>query len=374
MIRWLDVLVLIALDVLAVALWAGKGLWGMGAPVALLWSLTLAWGLARLWASADAVSDDWRGAWRGFPAGWRLYLTLLAWGGRRPVQWALVPLVMGYWVFLRGPQRDGIAEYLRRRMPDASGPARAWAHLRLLLEFAFSLVDRFHLLLHGAGGLTIDRSAIPGLQAEIYGERYAGQGLLVLSAHLGNADFASTALNATQREVTLVLHRTPTDPYFALLERSGGEGAAPPKVLAVNASEQFASLEIIRRLRAGEVVAMKADRVVDGRFATVDFLGGTIQLPTGPWLVAALSGAPVLVLGCFRTGDLTYRMEAVGPRTYAFANRATREADLQRWAQELADVFERWTEQYPLQWFNFFDPWSPTVPAEEPSENPRGVP
>ena len=50
---------------------------------------------------------------------------------------------------------------------------------------------------------------------------------------------------------------------------------------------------------------------------------------------------------------------------YAFTSRKTRDADLQRWAQEWADIMAGWTEQYPLQWFNFFDYWGERERGDE---------
>jgi predicted LPLAT superfamily acyltransferase len=366
--RWpfLDGWVLIALDVLAIGLWGFRDLGGMGTPVLVLCGLTLGWVSLRAWASRPEQPENvsWEGAWRGFPLGWQLYLTVLSWGGRRLVQLALVPLVAVYWVFLRGPQRDGIDAYLARRMPEKSPWARSVARLKLLLSFAHSLVDRFHLLLHGGDDFVWDRSRVEGLQERLY-TGSDDSGVLVLSGHLGNADFASMALNKTRREVTIVLHKNPTDPYFALLDQVMGDSA--PEVLPVNTEDRVASLSIVKRLREGRIVALKADRPVDTRVAAVSFLGGTIHLPTGPFLLAALSGQPTLIVGCFRTNDGEYRIEAVGPKVYRFTDRKNRDADLARWAQELADVMERWTAEYPEQWYNFFDPWSEPPPGDTPA-------
>ncbi len=357
--RWpfLDGWVLIGLDVLAVALWWFRDLGGMGVPVACLCGFTAMWLALRAWAARPPPPNaiaGWDGAWRGFPLGWQLYLTVLAWGGRRLVQVALLPLVFVYWLVLSGPQRQGIDAYLVRRLPDRSRWQRSWMRLQLLTSFAHSLVDRFHLLLHGGDDFTWDLSRVEGLAERLY-DGDDDSGVLVLSGHLGNADFASMALNEIRREVTIVLHRNPTDPYFLLLDRVMGDHA--PEVLPVNTADRMASLSIVRRLRSGRIVALKADRPVDARVAEVSFLGGTIWLPTGPFLLAALSGQPTLIVGCFRTGDRTYRLEAVGPRTYRFSDRSSRETDLQQWAQEFADAMAQWTEEHPEQWYNFFDPW-----------------
>jgi predicted LPLAT superfamily acyltransferase len=230
---------------------------------------------------------------------------------------------------------------------------RAWYALRLLLEFAWSLVDRFHVLLAGPEGLDIDRSAVPGLQEKLYGE-HAGQGVMMISGHLGNPDMGGSLLRG-ERRVHLLLYRAPNDPYFALLQEMMGDRA--PGIIAINDGSQLASLEAIRALEAGDVVAAKGDRVVDGRTARCEFLGAPIDVPTGPFLLAALSGAPVVFIGCFRTGHGRYRFEAVGPKVLKFRSRKTRNEDLAQWAQEWASVMEAWTEAHPLQWFNFFDPW-----------------
>lgn len=299
--------------------------------------------------------DSWRGEHRGFLLGWRLLFWILRLFGRRVVQLAVKPVVLFYWLLLGGSQRRGLDAYLRRRFPGASAPRLAVHRLRLLASFAGSLVDRFHLLLNGSEGITFDRSGVPGPRDHMYGDR-ATSGLMVVTAHVGNSDFASSALQETGRRAHLLVHRAPTDPYFQLVQETLGERA--PRFIALEDGAQHASITALRALRAGDVVAVKADRVVDDRAATVDFLGSPMRLPTGPWVLAALSGAPVVVLGCFRTGPSTYRFEAVGPRIYRFTDRASREADLARWAQELADVLAVWTERHPHQWYNFFDPWA----------------
>ncbi|MCB9669158.1 MAG: glycosyltransferase family 2 protein [Alphaproteobacteria bacterium] len=292
----------------------------------------------------------WKGGHRGFVLGWRLYLWGLRAFGRRPVRLALVPLVVFYWVFL-GAQQAGVDAYLTRRLPAVGPPARAWKRLQLLLSFATSIVDRFWVLQRGADGLVLDRSGVPGLKEKL--EAHAGQGLVVISGHLGAADFAGSLLAERGRTPHLMLYGSPDDPYVTLLR----DLPDPPRLIFVNDGDQHASLAALRALRAGDVVAVKGDRVVDGRAASVDFLGGRIRLPTGPFLLAALSGAPVLFVGCFQTGPDTYRFEADGPHVLSFASRASREEDLARWAQLWAGVLERWTELYPLQWYNFFDPW-----------------
>lgn len=297
----------------------------------------------------------WQGSARGFTLGWKLYLWQLKLLGRGPVKVALVPLVTFYWLFL-GAQQRGIDAYLARRFPDDSGLARSLKRFRLLLNFAYSIVDRVWVLQTDGKHVTFDRTGVPGLKEKLYSTEEARQrGVLMLSGHLGNADLSGMMLRHQDRQVHLLLYQDPNDPYFQVLKDAMGENA--PKFIQIN-SGRVAAIAAVNAMRDGDVVAAKGDRVVDDRYAEVDFLGGTIRIPTGPLLLAAMARCPVVFLGCFHVKGSEYRFEASGPHELVFTDRKNRDADLQRWAQQWADTLEEWTERYPLQWYNFFDPWA----------------
>ena len=54
----------------------------------------------------------------------------------------------------------------------------------------------------------------------------------------------------------------------------------------------LASLEMIRALREGAVLAVHGDRPIGGQVIAVPFLGREARFPVGPFLLAAVSGAP----------------------------------------------------------------------------------
>lgn len=296
----------------------------------------------------------WQGSARGFTLGWKLYLWLLKLFGRGPVKIALIPLVGFYWLFL-GAQQRGVDAYLSRRFPDDSGLARSLKRFRLLLNFAYSIVDRVHVLTTGGQDIELDRTGVPGLADKLYDTDEGRQrGLMMVSGHLGNPDLGGMLLRHKERQVHLLLYQDPQDPYFQILREAMGEMA--PKFIQINEG-RMAAIAAVNAMRDGDVVAAKGDRVVDARFAEVEFLGGTIRVPTGPLLLAAMAKCPVVFMGYFQDGPNRYRLEASGPHQLVFGSRKERDADLQRWAQQWADVMAAWTERYPLQWYNFFDPW-----------------
>jgi len=320
----------------------------------------------RLLRSHALGGRSWRGSHRGFRAGYLAYFWVLKRLGRRPVQWALVPLVGFYWLFL-GAQQPGLDAYLRRRFPEADPILRARYRFRILLNFAWSLVDRVHAMISGGSDLELDHSAVTDIKEVVHAEESPSrEGFLMLSGHIGNPDLAGVLLGEQARRINILLYRGPNDPFFDVLEEAMGERA--PHFIAVNDGVQMASLEAVKAMQRGEVVAAKGDRVVDERFAVVPFMGGMIRVPTGPFLLAAMAKTPVLFTGCFKTGPSTYRFEVSGPHRFEFTSRKTRDADLARWAAQWAEVMESWVVDYPLQWYNFFDLWD--HPDGSPSHDP----
>ncbi len=295
----------------------------------------------------------WRGQHLGTLWGWSFFIAMIRVFGRGPTHAAMVVMSAFYLLFAK-PHRDGVLAYLRRAqaagLPVKAGWMDAW---RIFHAFACSIVDRFVLLVRGPDAFRIVHEDTATAKTTL-----ESSGAIFLTAHMGNPDLGATALQTVeyQRPVNVLQYTAGDDPYMILLKRYLPEGQAP-KVISLNAGEDLASLEVIRALRRGEIVAIKGDRVVDERTVEVELLGATVELPTGPFLLAALAKAPLFVLGCFHEGGGAYRVIAGEPWELRFTSRKERQADLQRWTQRFATQLEVWAKRYPHQWYNFHDPW-----------------
>ena len=301
-----------------------------------------------------APGGEWRGRHLGTVWGWSFFLGMIRLLGRRPTHAAMVVLSAFYLVFAASHRR-GVSAYLRRAqaagLPVRAGWLDAW---RIFHAFACSIVDRFVLLVKGPTAFTMIHEDTARAK-----ETLETRGAIFLTAHMGNPDLGATALQTVefQRPVNVLQYTSGDDPYMVLLRRHLPDGQAP-RVISLNAGEDLASLEVIRALRRGEIVAIKGDRVVDERAVEVQLLGATVRLPTGPFLLAALAKAPLFVLGCFHEGGGRYRVIAGEPWELRFTSRGQRDADLTRWTQRFASQLEAWARRYPRQWYNFHDPWA----------------
>jgi predicted LPLAT superfamily acyltransferase len=297
----------------------------------------------------------WQGRTRGGLAGWRFLTRLIRLLGRWPMYGCMF-FMASFYVLAASEQRRGLMAYLRRIDP-AAGALTLWARSwRGFFSFACSIVDRFAVFVRGPAQFHFERENTRAAREAIE----SGEGAIVLTAHMGNPDLGASLLqdrNGPRLSVYMLQYHDRQDPYVQLMTELMGERA--PRIIALNTDDQLASLEVVRALREGGVVAMKMDRLVDQRVVEASFLGETLRLPAGPLLLAALAEVPVVMLGCFKEGPSAYRIIASDPRTLRFTGRGPqREEDLAAWAGELTQVLEGWAKRWPRQWYNFHDPWS----------------
>lgn len=299
----------------------------------------------RLWPAARERLP-WSGRTRGVRVGWRAAL----WGVRtlgRPLVAPFVQLAaLFYWV-VSGAARRHTARFLSR----AGATGGTWPTFS---QFAAALLDRVTFFARGPGALGQVHDGVDPLVDVFEGQ----SGAVLLSGHLGNIEVSTGASARPERlrRIHVVRFLGEGDPFEEIFDATPPEWR--PQLLAVNRAEGFAAMEIVQRLRAGAVIAMHGDRLVDGRTVRVQFLGHPVDLPAGPWLVAALARVPVLIVGNFAEGAGTYRLLTAPPMFPTFDRKRPREEQLQAWAQTYADTLGAWARRYPHQWYNFHPFWA----------------
>ena len=125
----------------------------------------------------------------------------------------------------------------------------------------------------------------------------AGRGVVIALPHTGNWDAAGVWLVET-------LRRRGLDPSFTTVAQRLRPESVYRRFVGYRESLGFevvadddgrpAYRALLRRLRAGGVVCLLADRDVTGTGVEVSFLGAPARLPTGPARLAAMTGAALL--------------------------------------------------------------------------------
>jgi len=258
-----------------------------------------------------------------------------------------------FFVFVPRARRASIA-YLDRLGPNRSLRCRLWDTYRHMLTFGQLLLDRAVLLATDAHGFAFTSDGLENIQHS----STPPTGLLLLTAHFGNAEAAAPFLRqrGLSAPINIVMYQNAADSTEKFHARHRTRLAGIAIISTIN--PLAAGIKIMAALSRNEVVALRADRAMAGKTVAVQFLGQTAHLPAGPFVAAALSGAPVLSVYTVRTGYKQYRCIARPPRTYAAGGE--RNATLRRAAQDFANDLETLVRQYPLQWSNFYDFWATT--------------
>jgi predicted LPLAT superfamily acyltransferase len=283
--------------------------------------------------------------------------------GRR-LSLGIVYLVLGYFFLTDGPGRRASRAYLRRVWATPAGkaalgsPPGPWQSFQHYRAFALSIIDRlaiwfgrdgeFEYTVHGYE--VCDR-----FQAE-------GRGYLILGAHLGSFDALRLLADRQQRPVNVLMyteHAQRTNRIFRELSP-----AAEARVIPVDPGSVDAVFEIRERVARGEIISILGDRVEPsdrGRTSRVPFLGGSVELPQAPFLLAHLLGCPIVLMVPLAAGPGRYEVFAELLAERVCLPRGDREKRLEELLTAYAQRLERYCTRAPLQWFNFFDYWGDDV-------------
>jgi KDO2-lipid IV(A) lauroyltransferase len=205
--------------------------------------------------------------------------------------------------------------------------------------------------------LTLNRqpaAALGAYVASAEGEHHldaalaAGRGVVLLTAHLGNWEFAGRLLSSRGRRTAHVVLSAEQDQALERYLRLDG-----PQLRFVTRRHATSTLGLLAALRRAELVAMQADRPTGGRGdAIVPFFGEPAAFPIGPFVLARAASAAVVIAFCAMAPGGRYRLE-IDPPIWVKPGEETSAL-----ATTVA-ALERVIRAYPTQWFNFFDAWSP---------------
>ena len=113
-------------------------------------------------------------------------------------------------------------------------------------------------------------------------------------------------------------------------------------------SDPLAALPLLGHLRRGGIVAVQSDRVPPGQ--RLAFQDDLISMPEGPLQLAALSGAPIVVVLGRRVGFLDYEIEVTPPIVLA---RRPSPTELSSAARLVAERIGDFVRRHPTDWFDF---------------------
>ena len=259
----------------------------------------------------------------------------------------------GYFLFF--PRRVAVSVRFYRRLFPGRGrwyPLRcAW---RQYHRFVRVFLDRSRLA-HGEDIAT----TFEGWE-HIVSATESGRGGIVLMSHVGSWEVAARLLlRYGQKHPRMRLLLYLGAKHKEQIERRQKKSVEEIGIRVISVPENGGSatdiLEGLNFLRGGGLVSLTGDRLWsrDQKAVTVRFADGKARIPEIPYILAMLSGAPLLIFFGYRTGEGRYHLVAHPPLFIAAASRTERRTAIESAAQIYADLLARTVQSHPCEWYHF---------------------
>ena len=180
-------------------------------------------------------------------------------------------------------------------------------------------------------------------------------GCILLGSHLGSFEsLRCLARDNVHAPIRVVMNSSISETMSRLIMELDPE----IKETIIDPAEAASIFSIHETLQQGGIIGMLGDRVIDTKNTiSCNFLGKSIQFPTGPLLLASITQAPVnLFFGIYCGGNrYTIIFERFADKIEL--QRDNRQKDLAVWIEKYIARLEYYVKKYPYNWFNFYDFW-----------------
>ncbi len=286
---------------------------------------------------------------RGNRLGFWFFRASLQRFGLRGAYGLLYPVCLYYLLFDRAAVR-GARAYIVRRIPTAGRLRQLWRIYRLFLNQGIQLIDRYAAMT-GAVAFKFDLNGRDLIRSTV--ER-AENGLVLLTAHVGNWQIAVNTLGNLGKTVHLVMRPEDNEAVRRALRLSVNTDHL--RVISPE-SHLGGVLPIMNALATGDIVSFMGDRPFEFESMEIRFLGDTARFPCGAFQVAAAARCPILILLCARQGYRHYRIDSSRRLEPVYRKGIPKREQIRGWMQQYADILEDFVTAYPEQCFLFTDIW-----------------
>lgn len=196
-----------------------------------------------------------------------------------------------------------------------------------------------------------------------------GRGVVAALPHMGNWDCAGAWAVFRGMPFTTVVERLNPEllfDRFTAFRRSIGMEVVPLTGGSVNTYA-----ELLRRLRAGAMLTLLADRDLTSSGVEVNFFGATARFPAGPAALALSTGAPLLPVTLWYPGpgEPSGWCGRVHPAVIPPAV-GSRKEKVVAMTQALADVFAAAIRAHPTDWHMLQRVWIADLDLEPTRSEP----
>ena len=260
----------------------------------------------------------------------------------KPICWSVTALYYPFFTVRRHNYQANLKHILGS---DVSNWRLFATTFRMLINYAYYFVDLFRFdegrdlelqdVLANASGYDNLKEALK-----------AGKGAILLTPHMGNWEMGGIILARLGHPVNVVYYPDGSGP----IERNRTRQRLMMGVKEIRLEPgNITPLAMMRALQAGELVALKGDKLYQDSGVKVKFFDAPAYFPRGPVLLSMLTGAPILPAFILIDKKVKYNIIVESP-IYPVKT-GDREKDIEENLKSVVAVLEKYIGQYHDQWY-----------------------
>jgi len=265
----------------------------------------------------------------------------------------LYPVCLYYLLFDRPAVTTAMA-YVKRRYSSDNIFQRTITVYKLFISQGKSLIDRFYTIA-GLGQFNIELRGYDKIKSLLCNNN---TGFILLTAHVGNWQVTMSSLGELGKTVYLLM--SPEE--NAAVKNSLNLYSENEKVKIISPEGAFGGvIEILKAIDEGNIVSVMGDRSYGRDTVEVSLLGGKAYFPHSAFTIAATAGCPIVILLSAKAGKKKYVADISHVIELRISSNAEKKNAIKGYVQEFAEILERFSYEYPLQWFIFHDLWNEKI-------------
>lgn len=183
------------------------------------------------------------------------------------------------------------------------------------------------------------------------------QGFLLLSSHVGNSEMVGYKIGSSIKHMSVLAYAGEAASVMENRRRMLGQHNIDLIPVDESLNHIYAMNDA---LAAGNIVGMAADRTIGSQKTyTANFLGKDARFPLGAFATAVQRDVDVVAMFMMKQSAHRYRL-IVKPIKLTDEERSTlyRRERMEALGRHFATELEQIVQEYPEQWFNYYDFWN----------------
>lgn len=292
--------------------------------------------------------SSWSGKSKGNVLGYRIFVWTIKYAGLGTAYFFLRFAASYYFIFSL-QSFSPLYYYFRKRLGFGFFKTLSCIY-RNYFVFGQTLVDKVCVIAGFKSSINYTS------EGEEYLHQMAEQGGFIISAHIGNYEFAGHALSF-KTKINIVLFEGEHAKIKKYL--SGVRKEDNFNVIVVNSNSLDHIYKINEAIENKELVCIHGDRFVPGsKTLSCQFLGEEASFPLGPFLLAVQLQAPVSFVFAIKKSSYHYHFSATKPIVCGVhTNRQEKDKEVQKILTRYVEAVESKIHTSPEQWFNYYHFW-----------------